>query len=210
MQPEPATTDNKEILQYCEFETKYKVNGDLVYQFKHLIEKSLGIKDFVYVQSDDVYYVKGEEFLRHRFSESPGGRAELTYKRKMEGSKNNIIRTEVNLRVDPNEPPTVEKFANVLGFIRNFQISKYCHIYHTDKATVVFYSVRDWETNKLDHFIEIEVNEDLQFTEAEGWEIIRDWEAKLEPLGITARNRLRKSLFEMYRKLPPKGVSDAV
>ena len=73
-----------------------------------------------------------------------------------------------------------------------------CHIYNFEDATLVFYTVKDG--SKLDHFMEIEVREDMEFTEDQAWAIIRKWEKELEPLGITAQNRLRKSLFDMYRR----------
>lgn len=190
-----------EVLQHIEFEVKFKVEGETVYPFKALLEQTFGVKDFVYVQSDDIYYVKGDEFLRYRFSDNKKDkRAELTYKKKLEGSKNNIMRIEYNVRVDGNDPKVIEAMAEALGFKRNFTINKICHIYHTEKATLVFYSVRDLDNQKLDHFIEIEVNEKLSITEEEGWEIIKDWESKLSPLGISSKNRLRRSLFEMYRR----------
>ena len=185
---------------FVEFETKYRVDDPkILWDFKHLVETQLNRKDFIYVQSDDIYYVKSaDEFVRYRFSESDK-RAELTIKRKT-GTGNNIIREETNLRVDENEFELVENFVKQLGFSFNFRINKQCHIYHGSDATLVFYSVRDVETQKLAHFIEIEVKEGAGFTEDESWAIIKKYEAALAPLGVTPQKRLRKSLFEMYRR----------
>jgi len=185
---------------FVEFETKYRVDDPkILWDFKHLVEKQIGRKDFIYIQSDDIYYVKtADEFIRYRFSESDK-RSELTIKRKT-GTGNNIIREETNLRVDGNSFDLVENFIKQLGFTFNFRINKQCHIYHGEECTLVFYSVRDLETNKLAHFIEIEVTEGAGFTEDESWAIIKKYEGLLAPLGVTAQKRLRKSLFEMYRR----------
>jgi predicted adenylyl cyclase CyaB len=196
------TKEAPKILEFTEFETKYKIaDGNVQYEFKRIMEQVHSLNCF-YVQSDDVYFVKGDEFLRYRFADDKKvKRSELTYKAKIK-SANNIIRKEINLRVDANDRNTVKEFCETLGYIYNFTINKACHIYHADDATLVFYSVRDSD-NELTHFIEIEVGEDLKVTESQGWDIIKKWEKALEPLGIKAQNRLRKSLFEMYRKIEP-------
>jgi adenylate cyclase class IV len=187
--------------QFVEFETKYRIEDPAkLWDFKHLVENQLGRKDFLYVQSDDCYYVKGEDFIRYRFSDNKKDkRAELTIKRKT-GDKNNIIREEVNLRVDNNSFDTVERFIGLQGFEINFRINKQCHIYHGPDCTLVFYSVRDLGTNELAHFIEIEVTEGAGFTEEESWNIIKKYEAALAPVGVSAQRRSRKSLFEMYKR----------
>ena len=63
----------------------------------------------------------------------------------------------------------------------------------------MFYSVRG-EKNKLDHFVEIELDESSihNLTVDEAMEKIRKYEAVLAPIGISHRGRLTKSLFEMY------------
>ena len=131
-------------------------------------------------------------------------REELTYKSKPEGAKNNIARTEVNLRVDSNSQETVEKFVNVLGFEKNFSITKICHIYFAKDANLVFYSIvdHDAKSKEMSHFIEIEVNEELcsKLTEEENWNVIRKWENIMAPLSISPQKRLKKSLFDMYFK----------
>ena len=56
--------------------------------------------------------------------------------------------------------------------------------------------------NSESHFIEIELNESTIYnhTEEEAWTLLMKYEKMLEPLGIHAQKRLRKSLFEMYRR----------
>ena len=184
--------DNKEILVFTEFETKYRTTVENRYPFKHIMEDDLGLvgDKFLYVQSGDHYYINAEgEFLRHRFSDNKKDkRQEVTFKRKFKEG-NNIRRTEVNLRVDNNSEDTIKAFVEGLGYKYGFKVYKYCDIYHGKDVTFVFYSVRD-EKGKLDHFIEIEVKEDMEFTEDQAWAIIRKYEKILEPLGIKPQNRI--------------------
>ena len=188
--------------EFTEFETKYRVDGSLIYDFKQFVKEKLpDYKESIYIESDDIYYVKGDEFLRYRFSDDKKiKRAELTYKQKTVDN-HNIVRKEVNLRVDQNDKDTVAAMAEALGFEKNFKISKIVHIYVYEDATLPFYTVYD-EDGKVDHFMEIEVDEALipKITKEEAMDIIKKYESLLSPLGITAQKRLKKSLFEMYRK----------
>lgn len=189
--------------RHTEFETKYRLEGDKVFEFKQLVESIGEPYDFVYVQGPDWYYTKSDgSFLRYRKAENDkSNRAELTMKAKPEGAGHNVIRKEVNLRVDKNKFCTVEEFAKMLGYDFNFKIWKMCHIYKFKDATLVFYTVRD-DNGIMTHFVEIELDEDNihNLTENEAWDIIRKYERILSPIGITHRHRLNKSLFEMYVK----------
>ena len=187
--------------EFVEFEVKFRVDGGLVYDWKKLVSALPGITEFLYLESDDIYYVKDEAFLRHRFTSSDlSKRQEITFKRKIK-DHNNIYRVENNVRCDGNTVEGVADFCNNLGFKRNFKISKYVHIYKFEDATLPFYTVID-ENGKHDHFIEIEVDEAKlsTMTEDQAWEVIQKYEKILAPLGIIPQKRLRKSLFEMYRK----------
>lgn len=191
---------NIEKIDNLEIEVKFNANGIDRLVFKDLV-KSLNPKDFLYVESTDTYYLKTDnDFLRYRASaeNSKSKRAELTFKRK-HNENNNIIRTEVNLRVDNNTPQTVQSFAEGLGYVKNFSIWKACDVFYFEDCNIVYYSVKD-ESNKYNHFIEIEVLEGLPETKEQGLEILRKYEKLLEPLNLTYKNRLNKSLFEMYRK----------
>lgn len=187
--------------KHVEFETKYRVEGDLVYKFKTIVSE-MDFKDFVYAEGPDYYYTKPDgSFLRYRKATTEK-RAEVTMKEKPSGAKHNILRKEVNWRVDNTPKETIHEGALMMGYTFNFSIWKACHIYKLkDGTTLVFYTVRD-ENNKLDHFVEIELDEKNihKFSEEEAWNIIRKYEEILSPLGITYRNRLTKSLYEMYVK----------
>lgn len=190
----------KEGTEFLEIEAKYRADNIDRLKFKELAQ-SLSPKNFLYVESDDTYYTKSDtEFLRFRDRDknTKSKRAELTFKKKTTAS-NNLVRVEVNLRIDGNSPETVKEFAEGLGYLFNFRITKICDIYYYDDADIVYYSVRD-ESGKYQSFMEIEVMEGYASSEEHAKEILSKYEKLLEPLGITPQNRLRRSLFEMYRK----------
>jgi hypothetical protein len=189
--------------KHTEFETKYRVEGNKVYEFTKLVQSVDKEYDFIYVQGSDHYYTKPDgSFLRYRKGETDkSGRAEVTLKQKPVGAANNAIRKEVNWRVDRTPFDTIQEGALMMGYKFNFRIYKTCHIYKFKDATLVFYTVFS-DDDKMDHFIEIELDEETigRKTEAEAWATIKTYEAILSPLGITYRNRLDKSLYEMYVK----------
>lgn len=190
-----------EVLEHIEFETKYRVEESLLLPFKELVESLEGIKKFIYVQGTDEYYTSELGLARYRREEfSKTGRAEVTFKDKPVGASSNIIRKEVNWRVDHTKPKDIKAGLEMRGYKFNFKIWKACHVYNFEEVTLVCYSVRDEETKELAHFLEIEVAEGKGLTEEQSWNIIKKYEEILTPLGITSRNRLRKSLFEMYKR----------
>lgn len=190
--------------EYLEVEVKYSADDIDRNKFKDLV-KSMNPKVFIYVESRDTYYVRAEnDFLRYRMpSENKLGgpdanRAELTFKKKHK-ENNNWTRTEVNLRIDGNDPQLVHAFCEGLGYKKNFSIEKACDIYFFDDADIVFYSVRD-ESGKYANFLEIEALEGNGHTQEQSWEVVLKYEKLLLPLGITPQKRKKLSLYEMYRK----------
>lgn len=200
-----------EPLEYIEFETKYRVDQSILLKFKQILVNLPEVEKLLYIEGEDQYFVNNQNpnrFLRYRTAAFglDGNRAEVTMKIKPEGSKNNIIRTEINWRVDITPKEDILEGIRLLDYSFNFSIYKMCQIYKLADATLVFYTVYDTtneETSKrTDSFIEIEVAEDKirSMTEQDAWKIIEKYENILAPVGITARNRLRKSLFEMYTR----------
>jgi hypothetical protein len=54
---------------------------------------------------------------------------------------------------------------------------------------------------ELRRFVEIEADEDYRWaSEQEAWAHVEKYEKMFEPLGITSRNRMKKSLFEIFKK----------
>jgi adenylate cyclase class IV len=190
--------------EYLEVEVKYNADEISRTAFKDLA-RSLNPKTFLYVESKDVYYVRQEdEFLRYRMpSENrlcgdDETRSELTFKKKHK-ENNNWVRTEVNLRIDKNDPALVHAFCEGLGYKKNFSIGKNCDIYFFDDADIVFYSVQD-EDGKYANYLEIEASEDIGMTYEQSWEVVLKYEKLLLPLGISPQKRKKLSLYEMYKK----------
>lgn len=195
--------ENK-LPEFTEYETKYRVSGDQIYDFKKIMESTEDLEEFIYVQGPDIYFTRNEDdmFARYRKVEHDNsGMSWLTFKKKPDGAKTNIKRKEYNWRVDVTPFKEIEEGLVAQGYQYNFAIYKMCHIYKFEDATCVFYTVRDRDNDKLDHFLEIEVDEQTisSYSEKEALGIIRKYETILESMGnITHRNRLSKSLFEMY------------
>lgn len=197
--------------EHVEFEAKYRIEGHLLTEFKKLLEALPDNKSFIYVEGPDYYYVREDldegSFARYRRPSYglDNGRCEVTFKIKPKGAKNNIRREEYNWRVDGTPEDTIRQALVAINFKFNFSIFKSCHIYKLGDATLVFYTVYDiteGKPSKHDNFIEIEVDEKLtsQLTEEQAYDIIRKYEALLAPLGINSSKRLKRSLFEMYRR----------
>lgn len=192
-----------------EFETKYKTSADVLSEFKDIAEKLPKLKNFLYVEGPDYYYVNPNigsaiAFARYRRASHSKDGGTLTFKEKT-SDKNNIVRYEDNLDLAKHvTKEQVEATVNRLGYEFNFKITKMCHIYKYEDATLVFYSVRD-KDKKEAHFLEIEVDEDTigNLTEDDAWLIVKKYEAALGPIGVIAQKRLRLSLFEMYSVKQP-------
>ena len=198
-------TDKLEEL--TEFETKYKVDESKRIPFKQIAQDVPGLKSFVYAEGPDRYYIPSLPvealFARYRKAAHEKNPTEwLTYKKKLL-EKGSYKRKEPNLVVTKTPLSEIEAALEMNMYKFNFEIYKYCDIYFFQDACIVFYTVIDDKGSNIS-FIEIEVDEKTisTKTEAEAWEVIRKYEAILEPLGVTYRNRLQKSLFDMYKKEP--------
>ena len=95
-------SDNEKLPRHTEFETKYRVEGHLIYTFKEIINNIEDAPICTYVEGPDFYYTKNDSpeiervsFMRWRkaFNQK---RAELTFKKKPKGVKSNTNRKEVN------------------------------------------------------------------------------------------------------------------
>lgn len=185
-------------MKFREIELKFDASEIALKDFVKLVESSFQVKKHLLVSSYDDYFVDKEgNFLRYRHKE---GRGELTIKRKLTEHNNNK-RIEVNLPTDGNAMEAVSQFADLLGYKHNFCIYKTCQVYWVDNLVVVYYVVYDNEWKELRRFIEIEADEDLQWeSEAQAIAAVESCEKLFEPLGLKPKNRLKRSLFEMFRK----------
>lgn len=196
------------IDEFSELEYKYKADDIGLKQFCDLMEE-LGYLFQITASSWDYYYTNNsEDFIRLRESEkSP----ELTIKRKTQ-KENNWIRREVDLplSISRYSRKAVEEFVNLEGYEENFKIYKSCFIYIQNYTNYVYYIVYDEQMREKGRFIEVEVNKDkidqisnidTKDQEANSpLQILKNAEKELEKLGITNKNRLKKSVFELFRR----------
>lgn len=184
-------------MRFKEIEFKYDASDIKMEDFLKIVEE-LPIRQRLLVSSYDEYFTNPEgDFVRYRHNNDRG---ELTIKRKLDESSNSR-RLEVNLPTAGDNVEAVAAFLELLGYHHNFSIYKTCNIFWTEKVDLVYYVVYDKELREKRRFIEIEADEHLEWeSEDEAWDEIVKYEKLLEPLGITPKNRLRKSLFEIFQK----------
>ena len=184
-------------MKFKEIEFKYDAQAVSMNKFVELMETFTIDKKMLVSSYDDYFVDQPGNFIRYRYTD---GRGELTIKRKTT-DKNNNERIEVNVPTAGDNLKTVEAFVDLLGYKHNFGIYKTCKIFWIDKVVMVYYVVYDKEMKEQRRFIEIEANEDLPWeSEQAAWDEVVKWEKVIEPLGITPQHRLRKSLFEIFRK----------
>lgn len=192
-----------------ELEYKYKADEVKISDFLKLMTK-LGWKSKLDVSSWDIYYTDSEDekFLRFRNGSNP----ELTRKQKVV-KHNNWERIEVDLPLDEARlsEGLVSQFVALGGYTENFRIYKTCFIYWFDDVNYVYYIVYNENMKEVGRFIEVEVNKEIahkvgekEFDGVTGEEFtynpLDDAAKYLEELGLTHRNRMKRSLFEIYRK----------
>lgn len=192
---------------YTEFEIKHKVEYSKLFEFKQIM-MNMGYPMTLYCEGPDSYFSKRNtnNFKRFRRANFPeNDKKEITTKVKLKNADDNTIRTEVNLDVTGNTNETIIKTILDDGYEQNFEIIKYCHIHKAPKATYVFYSVQDVtkDENRLEEqsFIEIELEDmPLNMTKEQADSLIDRYEKCLYSLGVKKENRLKNSIWEMYKR----------
>lgn len=183
-------------MNFKELETKYSADNIGMDDFTNLVNP-LNPKWVMVSSYDDYFTNASDEFIRYRYHDSMG---ELTIKRKTTDA-NNLNRVEVNVPTDGKSGAAIDAFVNLLGYKKNFSIFKTCKIAFLEKAVLVYYVVYDENLNEKKRFIEVEAKEDYNWSsEEEAWATVVEYENMLAPLGISAKNRLKKSLFEIFKK----------
>jgi adenylate cyclase class IV len=179
-----------------EIETKYLADEIGMEEFVSLVDKLN--PEWTMVSSYDDYYVNEKgEFIRYRYHDHMG---ELTIKRKTIDLNNNN-RVEVNVPTDGKSSNAISAFCDLLGYKKNFSIFKTCKIAFLEKIVLVYYVVYDENLKEKKRFIEVEANEKYNWaSEEEAWNEVIKYENMLSSLGISSKNRLKKSLFEIFKK----------
>jgi adenylate cyclase class IV len=186
---------------FKELEYKYNADGVNLVDFQVLVD-DIKPECKIDVSSWDIYYTHNtlaDHFIRFRMSpQTP----EMTKKRKTKEA-NNWDRIEIDLPLDPNRvnEKTVTAFVGLDGYKENFRIYKSCFISWFEYVNMVWYAVYDENMKEKGRFIEIEINKDkVSELGDRSIEVLKEFEDRLGKLGITHKNRLKKSLFEMYVK----------
>lgn len=183
-------------MHFKELETKYSADDIDMADFIKLVEPLN--PEWMMVSSFDDYFTNDkDEFIRYRYHDHMG---ELTIKRKTTDANNNN-RVEVNVPTDGKASAAIDAFCDLLGYKKNFSIFKTCKIAFLEKTVLVYYIVYDKNLNEKQRFIEVEAKENYPWTsEEEAWAEVIKYENMLAPLGISSKNRLKKSLFEIFKK----------
>lgn len=187
-------------MTYTEIEYKYSAdNVDLSEFHDFCVARS---PDAAFnVSGFDYFYANKKDassFCRHRVGPDAN---QLTFKRKLT-DKNNYIRTEHNINLDPKLTLNqVKAFLSEFGFSPSGTIFKNCFIYKYLDYTFVFYVVYDKNLKELGRFLEIEMSEDKEWESQDQavW-ALQVREGELKRFGIIPANRMRRSLYEMYGK----------
>ena len=174
-----------------EIEFKYEIGGSRWKAIKRLLNKGKVER----VEGEDRFYTNGlkDRFVRVRRSV---GRAELTYKRKLEKS-NNYMRKEYNIALqEPIDLDSVDNFLLEAGYKYDYAITKLCMIYKFKTHEVVMYSViKEGKAGGI--FCEIEVRQDYPWKSVRGAtkELVKlEKKYKFKP-----KERIKKSLWELFR-----------
>lgn len=184
-------------MEFKEIEFKYDASEISLESFLSIIKK-LPVKKRLIVSSFDDYFVNEDgDAIRYRHNEARG---ELTIKRKL-SKTNSFKRIEVNLPTKGDALETVNEFCSLLGYEYNFGIYKTCQIYWLEKVDLVYYVIYDKELKEQRRFIEIEALEDYPWkSEEEAMAEVIKYEKMLEPLGLSPQRRMKKNLFEIFKK----------
>jgi adenylate cyclase class IV len=186
-------------MRYMEIETKYRADTISLSSFLKFCESRSPLR-VVNAAGYDHFYeslkVPGS-FCRHRIGLDTN---QLTFKRKTSDS-NNFIRTEHNLDLSGAVREQVAALCKEFGYEHNFSLYKNCFVYGYENYTLVYYIVYDEDLHELGRFVEIEMKEDYPWeSEQQAWDQLLVFEKLCKPLGISPQSRVKRSLFELYRK----------
>lgn len=150
----------------------------------------------------DCYYSgDGQNFEFIRLRQSPNF-AELTIKIKST-EKNNNNRFELDLPLLPSKTTNwlIEKFVALFGFKENFRVYKYFDIYWFEKVDIVYYTIYNKDMVEVGRRVEVEARKDYPFKSAEEALIeVKQMEQMMSEIGITPQKRMKKSMWEQFRK----------
>lgn len=189
------------MLNPQEIEFKYSAADISLTKFSEFCKTRKPLK-FILASGYDYFYENLKDpdaFCRHRAGPDAN---QLTFKRKI-NSANNFVRTEHNLDLLPiMTNAQVEALCAEFGYKFNTTLFKNCFIYNYDFYTLVYYICYDVEMKELGRFVEIEMSEKHAWAnEEETYNALLVMEKLCaKELGISAQARIKRSLWEMYKK----------
>lgn len=184
-----------------EVEFKYSAENIPLTKFTEFCKNRKPKKELI-ISGYDYFYANPKEpdaFCRHRQSCETN---QLTMKRKT-ADNNNYVRTEHNMDLMPfMKNDQVQALCAELGYAYDYTIFKNCFIFQYDLYTLVYYLCYDKDMKELGRFIEIEMSEHHEWTSSEETynELIIMEKLCSKDLGISAQARIKRSLWEMYKK----------
>jgi len=187
-------------MNFKEIEFKYNAENVSLAQFKEFC-KGRNPEKALFASGYDHFYEKtndSESFCRHRVGPDVN---QLTFKRKTVNA-NSFVRTEHNIDVLPSTSrEQIEALCGEFGYTYNFSIFKSAFVYKYDWHTFVYYIVYDLEMKETGRFVEIEMAEDYSWVnEQEAWNQLLVLEKLCKSIGLVPQARIKRSLFELYKK----------
>ncbi len=188
------------VLNNRELEYKYSADGVCLEKFTAFALAQKPTESLSVCGFDTFYASPGDPntFLRHRIGDNFN---QLTVKRKLT-DKNNFLRDEINLTLSKDtSEETLHALATIMGFEFNRKIFKTVFVHTYPRYVLAYYVVYDLDMVELGRFLEIEMSENHQWEYAgEPWELLKTIESEARVLGITPQGRIKKSLYEQFRK----------
>ena len=185
-------------MNFKEIETKYNAESISYDTFaKFCLEREP--EKFILASGYDHFFSNPKElesFFRHRVGSDI---SQLTFKRKTI-ERNNFVRHEYNLDTTMSEDE-VKAYVGAFGYEYNTSIFKTCFVYKYSYFILSYYICYDIHMKELGRFVEIEMREDFDFgSEDKAWSALLVLEKLCKDIGINPKARIKRSLYEMYRK----------
>lgn len=187
-----------------EIEFKYRADDISLTAFKAFCASIKAIPKIINASGYDHFYSNTTDADRFGRLRSGADMHQLTFKRKTT-DKNNYIRTEHNIDLLPTvTKEQIEALFSEFGYNYNMSLFKTCFIYQYDWYTFVYYICYDSDMKELGRFFEIEMNESHSWSsQEEAWNQLQVMERLCRPLGVTPQSRVKRSLFELFKKEAP-------
>ena len=177
--------------KYLEIERKYRANKVDWSEFVSKM-RALGPDKQLTVEGPDTYFESVDNVIRWRVGKDKN---EITVKSKTV-TQNSFIREEIDYDTGPNPAETTERLIKALGYKEAFKITKKCGVFWFSRkegnVSVVIYDVK-CDGKKDRRYIEIEAEKGQDYETS--IKLVESWEKKL---GLTAKQRENRSLYEIY------------